>query len=182
MTDQDPVVHPVDMEQLNALFEVFVPKLIRQAEQRIAQRYKSKFGGDDIAATVCRTIVRRCQDGVFRFADDAELWRLMTTIALRKISNKVRAENTQGRSIDRQVSLDPDIHLALSREPDPATTNEFVDLLDNLCQKLDEEMIEVLNQRSQGRSLKEIADSLGHDVRRVSRKLKVIREELERLA
>ena len=168
----------IDMEQLNKLFETFLPKLIRQAESRIADRYKQKFDGNDIAATVCRTVFRRFKEGKFKFGDDAELWRLMTTISLRKISNKVRAENTQGRSIDREVYADPEFQLALSREPSPDDSAQFVDLIERLGTKLDEETMAVLNLRLTGATAREIADELGVVERTVTRKLAIIREEL----
>jgi RNA polymerase sigma factor (sigma-70 family) len=178
MTENETAKSDIDVEQLNKLFEAFLPKLIRQAENRIADRYKQKFDGNDIAATVCRTVFRRFKEGKFKFGDDAELWRLMTTISIRKISNKVRAENTQGRSIDREVDGDPEFQLALSREPSPEDSAQFVDLLERLGQHLDTETMEVLNLRLTGMTAREIADQLGVVERTVTRKLAVIKEEL----
>jgi len=168
----------VDLEQLNRLFETFLPKLIRMSENRIAERYKQKFDGDDIAATVCRTVVRRYKEGRFRLGDDAELWRLLATISIRKISNKVRAEKTQGRSIDREVYADPEFQQALSREPSPDDSAQFVDLINRLGSQLDAETMQVLNLRLAGMTSREIADQMGIVERTVARKLAVIRQEL----
>lgn len=178
MNQEESTPSEVDLEELNRLFETYLPKLIRQAENRIADRYKQKFDGNDIAATVCRTVFRRFKEGKFKFGDDAELWRLMTTISLRKISNKVRAENTQGRSIDREVYADPEFQMALSREPSPEASAEFVDLIERLGGRLDAETMAVLNLRLTGMTAREIADQLGVVERTVTRKLAVIREEL----
>ena len=79
--EQVESLQAVDEEELNRLFELYLPKLIQVADKNIANQLKHKFDADDIAISVIGTIFRRIQNGTFHFEDDAEFWRLLVTIA-----------------------------------------------------------------------------------------------------
>ncbi len=172
---------PISMpdEDLNRLFETYLPKLVRMAENRISSRLKSKFDSDDVAGTVFRTVVRRFKEGKFKFEDDAEFWRLLVTIAKRKISNKVRHFNTQSRSIDGEVSEVASAILARP-EPGPADAAAFEESLQILLGSLDDQERQIFLMRMEGHDFHEIGDLLVVPVseRTVRRKMKLIREKL----
>jgi len=170
----------LSQQDLDRLFEEYLPKLIRLAEGRIASRFKGKFDEHDIAGTVCRSAFRRWKEGRFVFDDDAEFWRLLVTITRRKICNKVRDYNTQSRSIEKEVSEAANSILS-TPEPDPADAAAFEESLTILASRLDEQEKYVFTLRMEGREYHEIADLLGVSERTVRRKISVIRQRLEGL-
>lgn len=172
----------MDEHRYNELFERYLPKLVRLAQVRISEKYQSKLDSEDLAATVCRTVFRRLQEGSLTLGDDAELWKLFVTITIRKISNKVRYLTADIRDANREGVFDPELHTALSREPGPSESLQFVDLLETLEQRLDSLAIKVLNLRLLGWKTREIAIELGVVERTVGRKLELIREELQALS
>ena len=177
MTEDEIIVDTPDDSDLNRLFEMYLPKLVRLAESRISGRMKTKFDSADVVGTVCRTVVRRVQEGTFRFEDDAAFWRLLVTIAKRKISNKVRVFLTQGRSIDKEISEAANSILA-TPEPSPDEAVAFAESLDILLSKLDEQEQQIFLMRIENYKFQEIADRLGVSERTARRKMNLIKEKL----
>ena len=166
-----------DESELNRLFEMYLPKLVRVADSRISSRMKSKFDSGDVVGTVCRTVVRRFQDGTFRFEDDAGFWRLLVTIAKRKISNKVRHFSTDGRSIDREISEAANSIVTMP-EPSPDEAVAFSESLQILMSKLNEQEQQIFMMRIENYQFQEIADKLGVSERTPRRKMDIIKEKL----
>jgi len=180
MMEDKASVDRADDGDINRLFESYLPRLIRFAEQRMAAGYERKFGADDVAATVCRTVIRRMNDGSFRFDDDQGFWRLLVVIAKRKICKKVRGLKTQSRSIDLEVAEAAN-DILRSPEPDPAEVAVFRDSLQVLYEHLDDKERQVLELRLQGHDLDEIAQRLDVVDRTVRRKMNRIQATLARL-
>ena len=164
-------------DELNELFEVYLPKVIKLAEYNISQKYKRVFDGDDIGLTVMRTVVRRMNEGEFNFDDEKSLWKQLATITLRRISNKVRDENAQKRGGGKKVDVLEELY-SLSKEPDPSHAVEMLEVVDKVGEKLDDRGKKVLELRMTGCSYVEIAKELGTSERLVGRKLELIRQVL----
>ncbi len=161
-------------EELNRLFETYLPKLIRLAEHRISTRVQAKFGSDDVAATVCRSVFRRFKEGTFRFDDDAEFWRLLVTVTKRKISNKVRHFTTQSRSVADELSETASFIIA-SPEPGPSEAIAFEESLQTVANRLEPQERDVLRLRMEGFEHHEIAERLNLSERSIRRKMEVIK-------
>jgi DNA-directed RNA polymerase specialized sigma24 family protein len=116
--DNNDVHDAYNEEELNRLFEMYLPNLVRMADKQIASQLKKIFDADDVVLSVFGTIVRRMKERTFTFEDDAEFWRLLVTIAKRKISNKVRDASTQSRSYKKEVA-DVAQEIVASPEPGP---------------------------------------------------------------
>lgn len=176
MTSTEPAKNSDSMsdDEINRLFEAYLPKLIRLAEQRISTRIQSKFGADDVAATVCRSVFRRFKEGKFRFDDDAEFWRLLVTVTKRKISHKVRHFSTQSRSIADELA-DTATFLLMAPEPGPSEAVAFEESLRLVNERLDPQEREVLLMRMEGREYYEIAELLNVSERSVRRKMVVVK-------
>ena len=164
-------------KELDRLFEEYLPKLIAVAANRIGDRFQGKFDGEDIAGTVCRSVFRRWKDGKFTFDDDAEFWRLLVTIAKRKISNLVRHFNTEKCDINLEVSEVANAIVA-SPEPGPQDAVAIKESISKLARRLDDLENQIFKLRMEGREFQEIADQLGVSERTVRRKIIVIRERL----
>jgi RNA polymerase sigma factor (sigma-70 family) len=164
-------------EELNRLFETYLPKLIRLADHRISTRVQAKFGADDVAATVCRSVFRRFKDGKFRFDDDAEFWRLLVTVTKRKISNKVRHFSTQSRSVADELSETASFILA-TPEPGPSEAIAFEESLQTVADSLEPQERNALLLRMDGWEHHEIAERLNVSERTIRRKMEVIKLRL----
>ena len=164
-------------EELNRLFETYLPKLIRLAEHRISTRMQAKFGSDDVAATVCRSVFRRFKEGTFRFEDDAEFWRLLVTVTKRKISNKVRHFSTQSRSVEDELS-ETASYIIASPEPGPSEAMAFEESLQAVANRLVPLELDVLTLRMDGFEHHEIAERLNVSERTIRRKIEVIKDHL----
>lgn len=164
-------------EDLNRLFETYLPKLIRLADHRISTRVQAKFGADDVAATVCRSVFRRFKDGKFRFDDDAEFWRLLVTVTKRKISNKVRHFSTQSRSVADEMS-ETASYIIASPEPGPSEVIAFEESLQIVVNSLEPAERDVLLLRVQGCEHHEIAERLNVSERTIRRKMEGIKRSL----
>ncbi len=160
--------------EINDLFEAYLPKLVRLAEHRIDERFKSKFDPDDVAATVLRSVYRRIKLGTFSFDDDSEFWRLLVTVTKRKISNKVRHFRTQSRSIECEISNVADL-LKSVPEPTAEEATAFNESLDLLYQSLDEVQQKVFQLRMDGCEYHEIAHQIDMSERNVRRKMDVVK-------
>jgi RNA polymerase sigma factor (sigma-70 family) len=171
------LVHQADIDRL---FEEYLPKLVRVAEARISERFKGKFDENDIVGTVFRSVFRRWKEGKFKFDDDAEFWRLLVTVAKRKIYNKVRDYKTKIRSIDLEVA-DAASAIVAAPDPDPADAAAFEESLAILGERLNQQEKEIFKLRMEGREYMEIADLLDISERHVRRKIVVIRERLKGL-
>ena len=164
-------------DELNDLFEVYLPKVIKLAEYNISQKYKRVFDGDDIGLTVMRTVVRRMNEGKFNFEDERSLWKQLVTITLRRISNKVRDENAKKRGGGKKVDVLEDLY-SLSKEPDPSHAVAMLEVVDKVGEKLDDRGKKVLGLRMAGCSYAEIAKELSASERMVGRKLELIKQVL----
>lgn len=181
MTVGESSISKAEIEKLNKLLGEYLPKLIKRIDSLISGKYSRKFDSEDVAMTVCRTMLRRFKEGKFRLGEEGELWALMLVIARRKISNKVRAENTKGRSIEKEVYGDPQVELFLSREPGPEDAAGFIDLLRNLESNVNEECLSILNQRLEGYSNREISEKRGCSEKQITRKLKLLQDRLKKM-
>ena len=167
----------LDDIELNRLFEKYLSRLIRYSNKRLSPRLKAKFDADDIVGTVWRTIVRRVDQGEFRAFDDADFWRLLITVAFRKISKKVRRYNTVARSIKDEVA-NVASQIAKSPEPNPEDALAFAESLEILFSKLNDIEQQIFSLRADNLTYQQIADKLMIAERTVKRKMVVIREKL----
>jgi RNA polymerase sigma factor (sigma-70 family) len=170
----------IDWERLITLLEIYLPKLVKRCELTIDKRFESKFDQNDIVGTVKRTLVKRVRAGTIKIChDEVRFWTLLTTLADRKISNKVRFFTTIKNDIDRQSNNFANLQSLLSREPGPEEATSFVDMLEWLSNRVEPEEMEILHLRLEGKTNREIADTLGVVERTISRKFRVIKEKLE---
>jgi len=156
----------------------YLPKIVRLAENNLGARYAANFGADDVAMSVIRTVFRRIQSGDFEFDDDESLWKQLVTITLRRLSNKIRYENADKRSIKKTVNADEDFLVGISREPNPEEAIALMDLLEKIGKRLDDEGKQVLELRMANYSYSETARKLKISDRSVGRKIKLIKEAL----
>lgn len=94
-----------DESAAEQMFERYSRRTWKLAENLIAQRFKSRFDGDDVVQSVFRTFLRHSRDGDYRVGPAESLWKLLSAIARNKISERVAFHAAQRRSTGREQSL-----------------------------------------------------------------------------
>ncbi len=156
-----------DESAAEQMFERYSRRTWKLAENLIAQRFKSRFDGDDVVQSVFRTFLRHSREGDFRVGPAESLWKLLSAIVRNKICQRVDFHTAQRRSANREQPLEsgrnesqPDELLA-AMDPRPeealALVEEIATVLDafELCDR------EVFRLCLEGHSSSEIAHLLG---------------------
>ena len=157
----------------------YMDRLMSLVERNLAEKYRARFGPDDVVQTVFRTWFRRAQEGVVNPGTRDEVWKLLSTIALNKVRNKIKFHDAQKRSIGKTMTNEE----VLAGVPNPTVQDaaDFVDLLDVARDQLSENAQETLKMILEGNSNTEIADQLDRTTKSVTRYRHEIRDVLERL-
>jgi len=128
----------------------YVDKLVVLASRRINQRFRSKIAPEEIVQSVFASFFRRNQLGEFQCGDWNDLWALLVRITIHKCINKAK-------SFVQAVAI-------------------FNESLDELFDRLSEQMQQIVCLRLEGTSNFEISELLNCSERTVYRSLNRIRE------
>jgi len=157
------------------------------ADKHLSSAMHRRVGPDDVAQSVCRTFLRRAQEGQFQLADNADLWRLLCAITLTKVREQMRFHLRQRRALHQEIPLtDASDQTNVSGPapkatgPSPAEMAEFSDQFQQLLVALDPDERRVLELKCQEFTHEEIARELGSSVRTVQRILKRVQSHLEK--
>lgn len=171
-----------DEDAATNLYERYCRSLIALVERNLAQRFQSQVDADDVIQSVFRTVFRQAQAGSFSFNNDADVWKLLVTVALNKVRNKVRYLQAGKRDVGAEVRTDQSdfdyLAQRLSHRPNLIEAQQFVELLEALSDLLTREELEVLQLRLQNHNQEEIAEKLQITDRTVRRIMVRIREKV----
>ena len=143
---------------------------------------------EDVALSAMNSFCRGVREHRFpQLNDRSDLWRLLATIAARKVHAQLRksgaAKRGGGAVRGESVLMSPDgedaagIDQVLGREPTPELANMFAEDCERLLAALgDESLRKVALLKLEGHTSEEIAAALGCVTRTVDRKLERIRE------
>src|SRR5436189_1936996 len=105
-----------------ALFERFSRRLIGLARGHLGGRLRYKVDPEDVVQSAFKSFFLRYGDGALAAEGWDGLWGLLTTITLRKCSDRVRYYTTEGRDLSREkghaAPAEP-WRDAVDREPTP---------------------------------------------------------------
>src|SRR5262249_14727541 len=124
------------------------------------------------------------QAGVYELERGGDLWRLLVTITLHKISDQVKYHPAAKRSAaaDHGFGTEDSLHrldaAACAREPSPAEAAALIDEVDHLMHRLTSMERQIVELRLQGHTLYEIADKADRSVTTVARILDRVKELL----
>ncbi len=176
-----------DQRVLQEFCELYAGPLEVLADQRLANRLRSRVGPEDVVQSVCRTFLRRMRVGEFQLPDSESLWRLLCTITLVKIREQARLHQRLKRDLGREI---PIASLAASGEepggpliasaPTPIEAAAFADQFALLIDSLDDEESRLVDLKLQQYTNDEAASQLGCSERTVRRLLKRVQERLKR--
>jgi len=151
------------------------PALERLAKGRIEPGLRRRVGAETIAQSVCRTFLRRAQEGQFELADGDALWRLLCAMALTKVREKIRFHRRLKRDVGRERPIDGGPSLAGAPSAcDPAQAVAFAEQLERVVEDFSVEERRIFEMRLLDRTQCEIAEALLISERTVRRMLRAL--------
>lgn len=169
-----------DPRAAQKLWERYFAQLIRLARARL--RPRGDIDGEDVALSAFDSFCQAVEQGRFpQLADRNDLWRLLVFITARKISKVIAREQTQIRGGSTEVAGGAALVDVLAREPSPDFATEIAETFREVIDSLgEEELRRVAVWKMEGYTNEEIAVRLGHSLKTVSNRLKLIRLKLEK--
>ncbi|MEZ6092631.1 MAG: sigma-70 family RNA polymerase sigma factor [Pirellulaceae bacterium] len=162
------------------IFENYVERLLRFAKSRLPQNLNARVDPDDIVQSVFRTFFRRYDQEILSSNESLELWRLLASIAYRKVLKTIERHQREKRNVvyearNSETNFSHAEDLTDVR-PDPAQVNMMVDELRVLLEHLPPTGQQIVLLRMDGHELQEIATKLSISLRSVNRILKRAKE------
>lgn len=156
-----------DESAAEEMFERYSRRTWKLAENLIAQRFKSRFDGDDVVQSVFRTFLRHSRDGNFRVGPAESLWKLLSAIVRNKICQRVDFHTAQRRAANREQPIVADRNdsrpgeMLATLEPRPEDTLALVEEVSAMLEAFEPRDREVFRRCLEGYSSAEIAQLMG---------------------
>jgi len=178
-------------QEAEAIWAEFFPRMLKLAKSKLGGMQLRTFDEEDVALSAMNSFFRGKNDGRFDRLDSRdEMWRLLATITVRKVTAQRRkamadkrgAGATRGESIFfNPANADSSMIAGLGNFSDdrllPDTTEEILKNCEHLLEKLDDEKLRrTATMRLEGYSNQEISEELGCSVARTKQRLQRIRE------
>lgn len=178
-------------QEAERIWAEFFPRMLRLAKSKLSGMQLRTFDEEDIALSAMHSFFRGKNDGRFERLDSRdEMWRLLATITVRKVTAQRRRllADKRGGGATRGESIffnpgqaDSSMIAGLGNFSDerllPETTDELLKNCEDLLAKLDDEKLrQTAVMRLEGYSNQEISDELGCSVARTKQRLQRIRE------
>ncbi len=168
------------------MYQHFCMRLQAIVRQRIPVSIRKAYDDDDASVSAFHSLFLGIRERRYQFDDRADFWRLLLTIAERKIAKRVRYETRDKRDVRRLVQNSMFVKLPTERsdaaqalvgyEPTPALAAEVSETCEQLLASLpDDTSRKIALLKLQSYTSDEIAEQLGCTRRTVQRKLLVIR-------
>jgi RNA polymerase sigma factor (sigma-70 family) len=174
-----------DQQAAAELFRRYADRLIALARGRLSKKVAQRVDPEDVVQSVYRSFFAGARDGHYELERGGDLWRLLVTITLNKLSNQIKRNVRGKRSVEREQHfggedslVGKDIYL-LAREPAPGEGVALADELEQLMRGLEPLERQMLELRLQGSKLEEIAAQTQRSERTVRRVLEEIKQRLE---
>ncbi len=173
-----------DGDAATVLYQRYLQKLLNLVGQHLSAKFNPRFDPEDVVQSVFKSLFRRAKKGDFIFEDDADFWKLLLTIALNKVRNKVRHHQADKRSTSREVVASnigqPDGYILnrLAQNPTALETVAFSDLFTSVIDCLEPREQQLIHLRLEGHTQHEIADRLQVDERTVRRMFVRVRQRV----
>jgi RNA polymerase sigma factor (sigma-70 family) len=169
------------------LHDRYLLRLMNLVGQHLARKFNPRLGPEDVVQSVFRSMFRLTREGRFQFDGEDDFWKLLLTMALNKVRNKVRREGADKRSPAREAgSVDtPGIEGYAVTRPgtplSPAEVVEFADTLEHVLQNMTPDEQQLIQHRMDGLTQQEIGEKMGIDPRTVRRRFAAIRDRAANL-
>ncbi|QEG21620.1 ECF-type sigma factor [Mariniblastus fucicola] len=193
MSDSQNVSHWInlvkdgDSSAANRIWRHYFDRLVGSVRQRLYGQNRAISDEEDIVLSVFDSFYAAAEKGRFPdLADRDDLWRLLLTMATRKVIDKRRRDTRQRRGGELAIhSLDGDsgdsiIVEAIGNEPTPDMVLMMQESVEELFSHLGVgQLQELAGAKLEGYSNAEIADRFECSERTIERRLHLIREKLQ---
>lgn len=185
-------VHGVDDETAHKIWCEYFPKLVRLARNKLGTHPQRSADDEDIALSAMNSFFRGADAGRFQLNDRNDLWKLLATITIRKVTAERRrfyAEKrgggaVRGESVFHRAGADHEAGLAEALV-DENRLPELAEAVTLVCEELleqlnDEDLQKTALLKMEGYTNQEISDQLGCTLSRTKQRLARIRDKWKR--
>lgn len=155
----------------------YVEQLMRLVKANLAERFSRRIDPVDVTQSVFNTWFKRIEDQRITVESEEEIAKLLMTIALCKVRNKVAFHDRKKRAVGQATSQEGD-YVEQSTEPTAEDAAEYSELLEELHKKLGDKESRTLELKLAGNTNVEIAVELGCSEKSVQRYMNRTREVL----
>ena len=86
-----------------AVFDEYYQRMLGLVKKNIRGRLSRRLDASDVAMSAFRSFFRHAKDGDFNCEKRPQLWKLLATITINKLRNRVRYHKAARRSISEEV-------------------------------------------------------------------------------
>lgn len=179
-----------DNQAAAALWRAYFDRLVRLAQKKLGAAPRRSADEEDVALSVFRCLCDGAARGRFPdLADRNDLWRLLTTLTIRKAVDQKRrggvlkrgGGDVRGESVFDELEDAKGLDQVVGNEPTPECLAMLAEEHARLLAGLDDESLRrVALWKMEGFTNEEIAEKLGLTCRSVERKLQRIRRQWTR--
>jgi eukaryotic-like serine/threonine-protein kinase len=162
----------------NVLFQRYAARLQALVRSRLAGLLSRRFDGDDVVQSALKSFFVRAGDGEFYVDQPGDLWRLLATITMRKLSRSSAYHQAAKRDARRDANFevaDFGLEQALAHDPMPAEAAAAAEEVLWIMKRVPVETRQALQLRLQGYEAQEIARQLNRSERTIRRWMDEVR-------
>lgn len=179
-------VHGVDEQFAQAIWELYFQRLVKLARQKLGSLPRREEDEEDAALSAVDSFLQGAKDGRFPNVNDRDdLWRLLVTITVRKVTARrrrffakkrgggaIRGESVFDDSLDGSQGIDQ----VLGEKPTQELADNMLATCDEMLAKLrQKELKTIALYKLESYTNEEIALLVGVSLRTVHRRLEQIR-------
>jgi RNA polymerase sigma factor (sigma-70 family) len=168
------------------IFERYVRRLVALADARIAPALRRRVDAEDVVQSAYRSFFVHAREGDYALTRPGDLWRLLAAITLHKLRDQAGRHRAARRDYRREQAAGDDgdssriAALPASPHATPAEIAAAVDELEQIVGGLGDGVRDAVSLRIAGRTVDEIAQTLGRSPRTIRRYLDEARHQLAR--
>lgn len=189
-SDLDPSVSGTNLTDTltQQIWEEFFPKLARYAKQKMGTLPRRAVDEEDIALSAINSFFTGVKNGKFTIDERGDLWRILATIAARKVIRQNRrffaAKRGNGKVRGESVFEDQETHVKntgldqfIDRHKMPALQEHIIASCEEMLDMLKNEQLRTTAlMRMNGYSNQEISDALNCSVARTKQRISKIKQ------
>jgi RNA polymerase sigma factor (sigma-70 family) len=167
-----------DDHAVTVLVRRYMARLTSLASSRLSRKLARRVEAEDVVLSAWRSFFVATGRNQVDVPEDDNLWPLLVTMTLRKLSRQAAMHSAERRSIhaEREQQPDSDWPAIAARDPTPAEAALVTDEIEHLMSNLSSTDREILTRRLQGEQHVSIAEAVDCSERTVRRSLQRIRE------
>jgi RNA polymerase sigma factor (sigma-70 family) len=166
-----------DQRAAQVLVDRYLVRLTALARSRLSRKLARRLDAEDVVLSAWRSFFVATGRGRVTVPGDDNLWPILVTLTLRKLSRQAGRHQSERLDVDRDHSLS-ECHgwpTAVADDPSPAEAAALLDELEFLLAQLSPQDREIVSRRLRGDHPHEIAAEIGCSERTVRRAMQRFR-------